>query len=197
MKNIFTYILLLLLYLCLNSCNNCERFSGENYPADNPEDSAIVPMLNRIFDQLSEPDISGSDSQVYRLMISSSFEKGMHCVIKITKTADGCTLKAFNYESRYTDGKPVHSKTEEVIRKLSLEKWNTFEDLVYASKYWTMPCFEHKMSLDGVLYYLEASRPQAGDCGKKTYQAVARKSPAPDDLFLFVCEWMLHNSVKN
>jgi len=178
----------------LLACNNCDRLKEEKYQIDLITDSVFVSSIHRLFSNLSEPDLTNANFESYRLLVLSPVENGTKGIIILSKTENGCILKTINFGRRNIGDSTIAYIKDTSIKVMPKEKWLAFEDLIYASKYWTLLRCEESNSIEGIGYFLEASRPQARLCNKRTHQIVLRQAPAKDDLFSFVCELLLFNS---
>ena len=198
---------------CLAGCNSsnpssfCDLIKDEHYQKD---DSLMLELAtkysNEIIDQIGEPDLKSVNYESFRLMIRlpHPFGRGTFAVIRMTKSGYRCTIKTLNlsdtfYKEYKTPKGIIFHRQIRIVDSFSsnitLEKWDEFQRLVNASKFWTLSLKkDNRVMLDGTEFLMEGSRPQAGLCGKRTYQIYGKGSPERDDFFCYLCMWLEANS---
>mgnify|MGYP000156119529 FL=1 len=157
---------------------------------------SVTKYTNNIMEQIGEPVLKLVNFESFRLIVNSSFANGTFGVIRMTKNGTLCTIKTFNladtFYSEYKTAKGITDRqgiriVDSSSSNISMEKWNEFQRLISASKFWTLSLKKDKrVFLDGTEFILEGSRPQASSCGKRTYQIYGDISPKGDEFFSYL-----------
>jgi hypothetical protein len=180
LKHIFFIISICLSFL---ACNNCSKFENEQY---NESDTLTLNSehffyVKNCFDAVKETDITQKDMASFRMWYRFSFGKYEY-IIHLSKTEKGCTLKSMAVDNIFNDSKWTTLVVDSTIKELSIEKWNTFENLIYNAQFWTLTQLIDDRGLDGHTFVLEGYRPEAEPCGKRSYHIIGRWSPRSEPL---------------
>jgi hypothetical protein len=179
-KLIFYFLILISVSFCSCQANEaCSKFMGEVYlnePLDSSMQKNASIYRDTLLKRFEETSIKGLNHQAYHLQFYSSHgfgqsikfeQKGSEYVLNVR-----CITKG--------DWYPDCDNYQITITK---EEWDQFEEMIYSFNFWTAQTFKTNQGvLDGYVYFLEGTRPEAENCNKRTYHFVGRGSPRYDKM---------------
>ncbi len=188
-KSIFCFLFFALIFL--SSCQvkeECSKFLAEEYldeQVDTTMTKSAPEYRDTLLKWLGETPIKGLNCSAYHLLFYSSHGFGQS--IKFVKKNSGCFLRVKCVTKEGWD-----SNCKEYQIKITNEEWNQFEEMIYDFNFWTtVPQFKTTEGvLDGYVYLLEGKRPEAENCGKRTYRFIGRGSPIRDKIGA-LCDYIM------
>lgn len=204
-----TKILLLagLFMSSLSSCKEkkeCLKYQSEFYteaPVDSNLMSEALKYRNVLFNRFKEAPIDSSGNS-YNLLFYSAHGYGK--LIKFEQERNGyfLTIKCFfKEEIKQGAQERIKERMKHGLKgdwfpdwkdyriQISKKEWDNFAGLITNFNFWTERELTSREEgvLDGYVYFLEGSRPEAKKCDKKTHQFIARASTQHDEMSL-LCE---------
>jgi len=178
-SNKFTLLFLVLALIHIPGCSekeHCSKFIHEEYQyeqADPLLEKEALRFKKELHEWFGVASIAGIEHDAYHLLFYSSHGFGKSVKFERIDTSCYLSIKCLAKEEWFD--------CKDYKIQITSQEWKRLEVMIYDFDFWTAKRFiANNDVLDGFVYFLDATRPEAKACNKRTYHLIGRGSPRYD-----------------